>query len=154
MEHYKISPSWQSCWPFKKCLGMENFWSEKPSAFRVVAQGSAVNDLAVLLVGSGGTSLWAHYSIAKLSLVPVTVFCLQKLAALQCYCSPVLGDLQRSSSPSWIVLGQRLVPMAWDLVSMGHSATHWPHFLHLPKGFVSITEQQGQSVAGQPNLLL
>lgn len=103
---------------------MEKFWSEKPSAFRVVAEGSAVTDLAVLLVGSGGTSLRAHYSIAKLSSVPGTVFCLQGLAALQCCCSPVLGDLQRSSGPSWIVLGQRLVPMAWDSVSMGHSASH------------------------------
>lgn len=103
---------------------MDNFWSEKPSAFRVMAQGSAVTDLADLLVGSGGTTLWARYSIAKFSLVPVTVFCLQRLAALQYCCSPVLGDLQRSSSPSWIVLGQRLVPMAWDSVSMGHSATH------------------------------
>lgn len=36
---------------------MENFWSEKPSAFRVVSQGSAVTDLAALLVGSGETSL-------------------------------------------------------------------------------------------------
>lgn len=102
---------------------MGNFWSEKPSAFRVMAQGSAVTDLADLLVGSGGKSLWAHYSIAKFSLVPVTAFCLQRLAALQ-YCSPVLGDLQRNSSPSWIVLGQRLIPMAWDSVFTGHSATH------------------------------
>lgn len=118
------------------------------------AQGSSVTDLAGLLVGSGGTSLWAHYSTAKLSLVPVTIFCLQRLATLQCCWSPVLGDFQRSSSPSWIVLGQRLVPMVWDSMSMGHSATHWPHFLQLPKGFISITQQQGQSVAGQPNLLL